>query len=58
MTIKEDVLNVMKKSGKPMSAGDVQKTLGADRADVDKAFKELKAEDAIVSPIRCKWEPK
>ena len=24
---------------------------------IDKAFKELKAEGAIVSPVRCKWEP-
>jgi hypothetical protein len=24
---------------------------------VDKAFAELKKEDAIVSPVRCKWEP-
>ena len=23
----------------------------------DKAFAELKKEDAIVSPVRCKWEP-
>jgi hypothetical protein len=24
---------------------------------VDKAFKDLKAEGAIISPVRCKWEP-
>ncbi len=28
-----------------------------DRKDIDKAFKELKKEEAIVSPVRCKWEP-
>jgi len=47
----------MRKSGKPMSAGEVEKELGIDRKEVDKAFKELKAEGAILSPVRCKWEP-
>lgn len=28
-----------------------------DRKKVDKAMKELKADGAIVSPVRCKWEP-
>ena len=28
-----------------------------DKDHDDKAFKELKAENAIVSPVRCKWEP-
>ena len=27
------------------------------KEDVIKAMKELKAEGAIVSPVRCKWEP-
>ena len=37
--------------------GDVTKMLNADRKEVDKAFAELKKEGAIVSPVRCKWEP-
>ena len=40
-----------------MSAGEVEKATGIDRKEIDKAFKELKAEGAIVSPVRCKWEP-
>jgi len=57
MSVKDDVLDVMKKNGKPMGAGDVQKALGIDRKEVDDAFKELKADGSIVSPVRCKWEP-
>ncbi len=57
MTVKDDVLKAMKEAGKPLSAGDVSKILGIDKAEVDKAFKELKAESAIVSPVKCKWEP-
>ena len=47
----------MREAGKPVSAGYVTKALGADRKEVDKAFAELKKEGAIVSPVRCKWEP-
>ena len=55
--MKEKVLQVMREAGKPVSAGDVTKALGADRKDVDRAFAELKNEGAIVSPVRCKWSP-
>ena len=58
MGTKEQVLEAMRKAGKPVSAGEVEKLLGIDRKEIDKAFKELKAEEAIVSPVRCKWEPK
>lgn len=57
MSVKEKVLEVMKGAGKPVSAGEVEALSGLDRKEIDKAFKELKAETAIVSPIRCKWEP-
>lgn len=55
--MKEKVLQAMREAGKPVSAGDVTKALSADRKEVDKAFAELKKEGAIVSPVRCKWEP-
>ena len=55
--MKEQVLQAMREAGKPVSAGEVTKALGADRKEVDKAFAELKKEGAIVSPIRCKWAP-
>lgn len=47
----------MKEAGKPVSAGEVEKLSGLDRKDIDKAFQALKKEEAIVSPVRCKWEP-
>ena len=47
----------MREAGKPVSAGEVTKALGADRKEVDKAFTALKKEGAIVSPVRCKWQP-
>jgi biotin operon repressor len=55
--MKEQVLQAMREACKPISAGDVAKILNADRKEVDKAFAELKKEGAIVSPVRCKWQP-
>ena len=47
----------MEKLSKYASAGKIAELLDLDRKEVDKAMKELKAEGAIVSPVRCKWEP-
>jgi len=57
MDNKEKVLEVMKNAGKPLTAGEVAQLSGLDKKEIDKVFKELKKESAIVSPIRCKWEP-
>ncbi len=57
MSIKAKVLEVMKEAGKPVSAGEVEKLSGLDRKEIDQAFKELKQENAIISPVRCKWTP-
>ena len=42
----------------PVNAGKIAEITGIDRKEVDKAFAELKKEGAIVSPVRCKWQPK
>lgn len=54
----EKVLAAMQGAGKPMRAGDIVDACGLDRKEVDKAMKVLKAEEKIVSPKRCWWEPK
>lgn len=57
MEAKQQVLDTMKQAGQPLNAGKIAELSGRDRKEVDKAMKELKAEGAIVSPVRCKWEP-
>ena len=57
MEAKELVLKVMREAGEPLNAGKIAELSGLDRKVVDQAMKELKAEAAIVSPVRCKWEP-
>ena len=57
MEEKNMILEAMRKAGEPLNAGKVAELTGLDRKVVDKAFAAMKKEDAIVSPIRCKWEP-
>ena len=57
MEAKEQVLKAMREAGQPVNAGKVVEMTGLDRKIVDKAFDALKKEGAIVSPVRCKWEP-
>ena len=57
MEAKEKVLATMKQAGEPLNAGKIAELSGLDRKEVDKAMKEVKAEGAIVSPVRCKWAP-
>lgn len=58
MEIKEQVLEAMKKAGVPLNAGKIVELTQLERKDVDKAMNALKTEGAIVSPIRCYWQPK
>ncbi len=57
METKDKVLATMKEAGEPLNAGKIAELAGIDRKEVDKAMKQLKDEGAIVSPVRCKWEP-
>ena len=57
MDVKNQVLKAMREAGAPVNAGKVAEMTGLDRKVVDKAFADLKKEGAIVSPVRCKWQP-
>jgi biotin operon repressor len=57
METKDKVLATMKEAGTPLNAGKIAELSGIDRKEVDKAMKLLKDEGAIVSPVRCKWQP-
>ena len=57
METKDKVLATMKEAGTPLNAGKIAELSGIDRKEVDKAMKMLKEEGAIVSPVRCKWQP-
>jgi predicted transcriptional regulator len=52
---KLEVLDWMKKAQSPVGVADVVKALNLDKEVVQKAFDQLKKEEFIVSPIRCKY---
>ena len=54
---KAQVLDAMKKKGKPVRPGDIAKDLGIESKDVSKFIKELKKEGKVHSPKNCFWEP-
>ena len=58
MSDRDKVIDALKKAGKPVSAGEITTISGLDRKVVDKVFADLKKEEVITSPVRCKWELK
>ena len=57
MTNEEIILNTLKQSREPMTAGQIAEHAGIDRKAVDKAMAQLKKHAKIVSPKRCYWIP-
>ena len=54
----EIVLNKMKELNAPVNATTLAAETGLDKKDVDKAMAQLKKEEKIFSPMRCKWQAK
>ncbi|MEG0894902.1 MAG: MarR family transcriptional regulator [Oscillospiraceae bacterium] len=52
------ILEAMQKAGEPVNNTKIAELTGLDKKDVEKAMKVLKAEEKIVSPKRCYWQPK
>ncbi len=51
------ILELMSNAGKPLKMNDLEVLSGLTKGVVEKAFKNLKNQNLIVSPERCKWEP-
>ena len=58
MTTEEQIIDTLKQSEKPMSAGQIAEKTGLDRKLVDKTMTKLKTEEKIISPQRCFWTAK
>ncbi|MGG7076447.1 MarR family transcriptional regulator [Clostridium sardiniense] len=53
MDIKDKVLEILNNSEEPLKGGQIAEASGIDKKEVDKAIKELKKEEKIISPKRC-----
>jgi Mn-dependent DtxR family transcriptional regulator len=51
--MEKQVINAMKKAGKPVRPGDVAKMIGADSKEVTKIIGDLKKDGKVISPKRC-----
>lgn len=56
--MKEKVLEVLKKAGKPLKSAEIAKELGIETKEVTEAIKQLKKENLVDSPKRCYYAPK
>lgn len=57
MDKKQQVLEAMKKAGKPVRPGDLAEVLGLESKEVSKIIAELKKEGKVISPKRCFYAP-
>ena len=58
MSDADKVLEAMKAAGEPLNAGKIAEITGMDKKAVEKAMTQLKKDELIESPVRCKWAPK
>jgi DNA-binding transcriptional regulator GbsR (MarR family) len=58
MNTEDQIIDTLKHSEKPMSAGQIAEKTGLDRKIVDKAMSKLKTEEKIISPVSCFWTAK
>jgi biotin operon repressor len=55
MDASQKIIETLKKSTAPMSAGEIAESTGIDRKVIDKTMKALKESGQITSPRRCYW---
>lgn len=53
MEIKEKVFQTLKSNVEPLKSGEIAEMSGLDKKDVEKAIKQLLAENVVDSPKRC-----
>ena len=58
MNTEDHILETLKLSEKPMSAGQIADKTGLERKLVDKTMAKLKTEEKIISPVGCYWTVK
>jgi len=58
MDAKEIVLKTLRESSESLRPSDIVEKSGLDKKEVEKAIKELKKEDLIMSPKRCYYSAK
>lgn len=58
MDNRSKIIEVLSENTDGIKAGDIAKTTGIDKKEVDKELNKLKKEDMLISPKRCFWTVK
>ena len=58
LDVKKVVFETLMLSDQPLKSGEIAEKSGVDKSKVDKALKELVAEDKVFSPKRCFYDAK
>ncbi|PLW80145.1 MarR family transcriptional regulator [Candidatus Woesearchaeota archaeon] len=58
MSNETKVIDALKKAGQPIRPGEIAEISGLSKEDVSCAIKNLKKEEKIYSPVRCKYAPR
>jgi predicted transcriptional regulator len=58
LDIKKVVLETLILSEEPLKSGDIAEKCGIEKVQVDKAIKQLMAEEKVFSPKRCFYDAK
>lgn len=53
MDIEGKIIEALETSENPLKVSEIVEVTGLDKKDVDKAIKEMKKEEKIISPKRC-----
>ena len=53
----KQVLDAMKRAGKPIRPGELAKMIGEESKEVSKIINALKKEGKVISPKRCYYSP-
>ena len=51
--MEKEILEAMKKAGKPVKPGEVANMIGEESKDVSKVISKLKKDGNVISPKRC-----
>ncbi|GAA0859592.1 MULTISPECIES: MarR family transcriptional regulator [Clostridium] len=53
MDIEGKIIEALENSENPLKVSEIVEITGLDKKDIDKAIKEMKKEEKIISPKRC-----
>jgi transcription initiation factor TFIIIB Brf1 subunit/transcription initiation factor TFIIB len=58
MNTSDLVLKTLREAGKPLKSKEIADLSRVEKAEIDKAIKQLKKEERLISPKACYYEPK